>query len=538
MRIAIYSRKSKFTGKGESIENQIEMCENYIKTHFESETDISVFEDEGFSGKNLNRPMFKSMMDIELKNPFDLIIVYRLDRISRNVGDFSTLIDTLNGLHTSFISIKEQFDTSTPMGRAMMNIAAVFAQLERETIAERIKDNLYMLARTGRWLGGLTPFGFLSEKVLGEDKKSYYQLVANESEINIVKLIFNKYLEYRSMNKLVTYLINHNIKTRKGCNFAVASIRKILTNPVYCIADKHGYNYFYNQGCNLCFKESECTGKYGFMSYAKTQVSQSIDKSTDRIINDSPEWIISIGKHQGIIDGKSFTEVQELLKLNVDKGIRFKQSHNPVALLSGVLVCNCGSYMRPKYYRQNKSGTKPFAYMCELKEKSKSQKCKCCNVNGSYIDNRICETLLNYEVDGNIFNKYLSEISIQTDDIAIKNTIKQYEHQKSEKETEIANLIKALSYNPNEITMAYINQGISNLSEVIQSLQKEIDSLKITLESNINRHEAADDMIQSFKFFKDNFEHLSVENKRNFIKKCISKIVWDGLDVHIFTKSL
>ena len=176
--------------------------------------------------------------------------------------------------------------------------------------------------------------------------------------------------------------------------------------------------------------------------------------------------------------------------------------------------------------------------MCELKEKSKRQKCKCCNVNGSYIDNRICETLLNYEVDGNIFNKYLSEISIQTDDITIKNTIKQYEQQKSEKETEIANLIKALSYNPNEITMAYINQEMSNLSKVIQLLQKEIDSLKITLESNINRHEAADDMIQSFKFFKDNFEHLSVENKRNFIKKCISKIVWDGLDVHIFTKSL
>ena len=128
MKIAIYSRKSKFTGKGESIENQIEMCENYINSHFSDDThSISVFEDEGFSGKNLNRPQFQTMMSEEHKNPFDLIIVYRLDRISRNVGDFSSLIDELNGYNTAFVSIKEQFDTSTPMGRAMMNIAAVFA---------------------------------------------------------------------------------------------------------------------------------------------------------------------------------------------------------------------------------------------------------------------------------------------------------------------------------------------------------------------------------------------------------------------------
>ena len=130
MRFAIYSRKSKFTGKGESIDNQIEMCSDYIKLHFsESENEITIYEDEGFSGKNLNRPQFQSMMRDEQNKPYDFIVVYRLDRISRNVGDFASLIDQLNRLGTSFICIKEQFDTSTPMGRAMMNIAAVFAQL-------------------------------------------------------------------------------------------------------------------------------------------------------------------------------------------------------------------------------------------------------------------------------------------------------------------------------------------------------------------------------------------------------------------------
>ncbi|MGN1481049.1 recombinase family protein [Porcipelethomonas sp.] len=538
MRIAIYSRKSKFTGKGESIENQIEMCENYIKTHFTSENKISIFEDEGFSGKNLNRPMFKLMMEEEYENPFDLIIVYRLDRISRNVGDFSSLIDKLNAFNTSFISIKEQFDTSTPMGRAMMNIAAVFAQLERETIAERIKDNMYMLAKTGRWLGGTTPFGFSSKKVVGEDKKSYYKLIINEEELNIIKLIFSKYLEYRSMNKLVTYLINHDIKTRKNCNFSVTTIKKILTNPVYCTADKYGFKYFYEQGCNLCCNEEECDGEYGFIGYAKTQVAQSKDKISDRIINELPKWIISIGEHQGIIDGKSFVEVQEQLALNIDKGIRFKQSHNPVALLSGVIICKCGSYMRPKYYRENKDGTKPYVYMCELKEKSKSEKCKCSNVNGAYIDNKICELLLNYEADDNIFNKHILNIKYNTDEDNIIDSIREYESKKIEKRKEIESLIKVLTCDLNDATLKYVNKEIEALNQNIQSIDKEITLLKATIEANKKSKENINNITESLKFFKNNFDNLSIENKRNFIKKCIKQIVWDGTDIHIFTKSL
>ena len=202
MRFAIYSRKSRFTGKGESIENQVEMCSNYIKSHFQ-ESDISeikIYEDEGFSGKNTNRPQFQLMMKEENKSHFDFIVVYRLDRISRNVGDFAKLIEELNTHKTSFVCIKEQFDTSTPMGRAMMNIAAVFAQLERETIAERVKDNMHMLARSGRWLGGTAPAGYKSKKNesvdIGDGKKrTSYSLTIDDSYIDTVKLIFNKFLE-------------------------------------------------------------------------------------------------------------------------------------------------------------------------------------------------------------------------------------------------------------------------------------------------------------------------------------------------------
>ena len=122
--IAIYSRKSKFTGKGESIGNQVELCKEYIRVHYgDAAVDkVIVFEDEGFSGGNLNRPAFKKMIDAAKKRKFSAIIVYRLDRISSNVSDFSGLIEELARLDIAFVSIKEQFDTSTPMGLSLIHI--------------------------------------------------------------------------------------------------------------------------------------------------------------------------------------------------------------------------------------------------------------------------------------------------------------------------------------------------------------------------------------------------------------------------------
>ena len=150
--IAIYSRKSRYTGKGESIGNQIDLCREYIRTHYgdAAAEHAVVFEDEGFSGGNLNRPDFKKMMTAAKERKFKAIVVYRLDRISRNISDFSSLIEELGRLGIDFVSIRESFDTSSPMGRAMMYIASVFSQLERKTIAERIRDNMHELAKTGR----------------------------------------------------------------------------------------------------------------------------------------------------------------------------------------------------------------------------------------------------------------------------------------------------------------------------------------------------------------------------------------------------
>lgn len=164
MKAAIYSRKSMFTGKGDSVENQVQMCKDYGNRLNVDE--YLIYEDEGYSGGNINRPKFQELLQDVKKKKFDVLICYRLDRISRNVADFSSTLELLQDNNISFVSIKEQFDTSTPMGKAMVYIASVFAQLERETIAERVRDNMLELAKSGRWLGGQTPLGFESEKYL------------------------------------------------------------------------------------------------------------------------------------------------------------------------------------------------------------------------------------------------------------------------------------------------------------------------------------------------------------------------------------
>jgi len=152
--IAIYSRKSKFTGKGDSIANQIEMCRQralqYLSMKNISENDarIIVYEDEGFSGKNTARPEFQKMLAAVKSGEINCVICYKLDRISRNVGDFAQTYETFEKHRVDFLCAGETYDTTTPAGRAMMGMVSVFAQMEREVTAERIRDNMHLLARS------------------------------------------------------------------------------------------------------------------------------------------------------------------------------------------------------------------------------------------------------------------------------------------------------------------------------------------------------------------------------------------------------
>ena len=407
----IYSRKSKFTGKGESIENQIELCRQYIAMHFgeDAAENVLVYEDEGFSGGNLERPQFKKMMKDSQKIEFAAIVVYRLDRISRNIGDFAKLIEDLGDRHIDFISIREQFDTSSPMGRAMMYIASVFSQLERETIAERIRDNMHELSKTGRWLGGTTPTGYASESlssvtVDGKVKKAC-KLKPIPEEIQLVKTIFEVFMETGSLSKTDQYLLEHRCVTKRGKQFTRFAIRGILTNPVYMIADETAYQYLKENNVDLFAERSEFDGEHGIMAYNRTL--QRPGKANQ--IRPMEEWIVAVGKHPGIIAGSDWVRVQAMLDVNKSKSYRRPRSN--VALLSGLLRCGeCGDYMRPKLTnRRTADGALIYTYMCSTKERSHGTVCAMKNCNGNTLDAKIIEEIRKLSADKETLTRLLTQ---------------------------------------------------------------------------------------------------------------------------------
>ncbi len=537
-RTAIYSRKSKFTGKGESIENQIELCRQYIRLNLgEAEAaEALIYEDEGFSGGNLQRPQFKRMMTDAKAGKLSAIVVYRLDRISRNIGDFAGLIESLNDMKISFVSIKEQFDTNSPMGRAMMYIASVFSQLERETIAERIRDNMHELAKTGRWLGGVTPTGYTSEQVQrvtvdGKTRKSCkLKIVPQEAEL--VQLIFATFLETRSLTGVDTFLLQRGCKTKNGKNFTRFAIKGILTNPAYAKADSAVWDYLTEQGAELFAEQEGFDGSRGVMAYNRTE--QKPGKTNQ--IRPVEDWIIALGAHQGLIGGADWVKAQHLLAQNRDKGYRKPRSH--VALLSGLLVCgDCGEYMRPKLSkRANAAGALICSYVCEMKERSHGQRCNIRNVSGNLLDKMVIEEIKKLPQSDRQFMQYLK----QGEQVLYGNREehdRQLEHlgkSLSEKEQEISTLLDTLAKAGGTVAEDYLLRHIETLHSEAEGIRRQIGGLRKLTAGPAMLDMQFDLLRQMITSFAATVETMTVEQKRAVIRTCVKKIIWDGENAHLY----
>lgn len=537
MQFFIYSRKSVYTGKGESIENQIEMCKQYIHSKFSdvADTDITVYEDEGFSAKNTDRPQFQQMLrDIKLKKP-DFVVCYRLDRISRNVSDFSSLIEDLNDRSISFVCIKEEFDTSKPMGKAMMYIASVFAQLERETIAERVRDNMLMLARTGRWLGGTTPTGYISEKqqeiIIDGKVKTSCKLKDNPDELRAVDTIFEKFLELRSVSGVSKYLIKQGIKSRSGKYYSLPGIKEILQNPVYCMADKDALDYFTAQNSDVCFEEKDCSEKYGLLAYNKRDYKkkhaprQSMDK-----------WIIAIGKHKGRVSGKKWVAVQNIIEDNIPTGKKPAKMHNDYSLLSGLIYCEkCGSRLFAKS-RSGKGATPGlFDYVCSSKLRGGTELCDCQNIGGQQADDMVCDYLMKYTDESSSIYKLLEKLKHDLQGQKQENPLESIEARMSKCNDEMDNLVRTLSQR--DLSPAFIqrvNIRIGELDKELSSLAQERERLQSNAERLADKSIQVELLAAALSSLKSNFANLSIHEKRTLIRLLVKKIVWDGRDIHIF----
>lgn len=533
----IYSRKSKFTGKGESVENQIEICKSYIRTNFDinvKDEDIIIKQDEGFSGKDVKRPQFQEMMSLVKDKKIKMIVVYKLDRLSRDVLDFCEMYEELQYHDTRFASVSEKFDTSTPMGKAMLMITIAFAQLERETIAERIRDNMLELSKTGRWLGGNTPMGFESEKMekfnINGKKVSLYKLSPIEDEIEIIKLIYDKYLELKSLTTLETFLLNNNLKTRRNVDFARWGLKKILTNPVYAVADQDTLNYFKDNSMEIFNEDDEWNGTYGVMSYNKTMKTKTGSTKT----KDKELWINAIGKHKGIIKGKDWVEVQKMLSLNENKSYR-KPIKN-TSILAGILRCEyCGNLMRPKLKNTTLSnGDRKFNYICDLKMRSRGAKCNCPNVNGNEADSLVIEGIKALAKPTSEF--YLELEKVIKDEnygkTSQSNELEVLEKRHNQNLASIKNYISRIEY-VDEDLLDDIQKKIKELKSKDKKVVEKIQMLKAEQPDSYSDQETAKTLIYILDNYMNKFEELDLMSQRNFLKLFIGSCTTDGKDIHM-----
>ncbi|MCL1973130.1 MAG: recombinase family protein [Endomicrobia bacterium] len=254
IKCAIYTRKSSEEGlelEFNSLQAQREACEAYIKSQ-KHEGWVLVekkYDDGGFSGGTLDRPALKELLkDIE-RDLVNIIVVYKIDRLTRSLHDFSKIVDVFDKKQASFVSITQQFNTTTSMGRLTLNMLLSFAQFEREVTGERIRDKYAASKKKGMWMGGYPPMGYYRK-----EKKIYPSEHAKS-----VQIIFNKYIEFSSVAKLKYWLEDNNITSQNGRNLTSGNLYRILGNRAYI--GEVGHNGIWYKGEHEAIIEKEVFDK-------------------------------------------------------------------------------------------------------------------------------------------------------------------------------------------------------------------------------------------------------------------------------------
>jgi DNA invertase Pin-like site-specific DNA recombinase len=346
LRCAIYTRKSTEHGLEQefnSLDAQREACEAYIKSqlHERWEALSTRYDDPAFSGGNLARPALQRLLrDIDA-GLIDVVVVYKIDRLTRSLADFAKLVEAFDAKSISFVAVTQQFNTTTSMGRLTLNVLLSFAQFERELSSERVRDKIAASRKKGKWTGGGVPLGYVIK-----DKK----LKIAPASAATVRMIFNRYLALQSFQKLVDELKQKRIVTgTRGTK------------------DK---------------KLSGTSFTYGPLAYLlknRTYLGETGHKGT---------WFP--GEHEAIVERQVFEQVQQLLRHN-SEGRTGRREKNG-ALLTGLLFDDRGNRMSPSFTVRN--GVRyPFYVNSAILKGRKSDAGSVARVSATEVDTAILNAL-------------------------------------------------------------------------------------------------------------------------------------------------
>ena len=513
MRIGIYPRKSVYRDNSDSVSVQVKMCKDYARIVFrDEELEFTVYDkDEGFSGKNMNRPSFKELMEDVASKKLDVVMVYKLDRISRNVQEFSAMYDTMQKNDVAFISVKESFDTSTPIGRTVMYILAAFAQLERENTSERVGDNMKQLGASGKWTGGHLPSGMSSVRKKVDDKEHSY-LIVNPKTIGRVKLLYQLIIDGYSITRVERYCRNHGITSETGKFLNTSQIYGILTNPVYCQNDLQAYYYLKDKGCSLQDKRM-FDGTKGLIGYGRTQGTENKKKLG------MEDWVIAVGIHDYVIPANDWIAVQE--RMGQNKQVRTLKYE--VGILRGVLRCRCGRTMQNRVYIKN---NRMFAYyFCPDRDRKGICYCNADFVKIETIDTLFMDKLMSMRIDEDFIKPQHNQHSLA--DVGV---LKKEIHST---EAALENLTHQLQENLASTAAKYIVQQMEHLDKKLSALNNQLQYEELRNNKEKSEVEERKEISKNICFLLDNFDDMSYKEKNELIRRTVKKCVLDGTNLEI-----
>ena len=484
---AIYTRQSVDRIDSISVESQAEFCQREV-----IEQEVKVYTDRGYSGKNTDRPAFQEMMkDIEA-GKVRRVIVYRLDRISRSVLDFANVIDLFQKHHVDFVSTMEKFDTGTPIGKAMLMIVMIFAQLERETIQQRVVDAYASRSKRGFYMGGPVPYGFrLKETVIDGVCTKMYEPV--EEEANVVRRIFSLYAgPQTSLGDVMRYLEEHRIFKRDGKLWNRSRIRDMIINPVYVRADAGLYEFFKAQGTILANPPEDFIGTNGAYLYSgseKKRKTVSLEGHT-----------LVLAPHEGLVDAKTWIKCRAkcLHNQRVAKPVKAKATW-----LAGKIKCAyCGYALTAKVYHCKTKADNRY-YLCNHKYNAGG--CRFGSLNADVVDAIVLEEMQKKLTEFGTLSRQqqegcnLQKLELKARIEAIGNDI-----------SALLDKITAAS----DTVMDYINNRIAALDAQKNKLYEQIAQLE----------ERRTESLEGITGYMERWEELSVSDKITVVDSLIESI--------------
>lgn len=489
----IYARQSVDKKDSISIETQINDCKRKL-----SSENYQVYSDKGFSGKSMDRPQFQEMMNEVRKGIVSKIIIYKFDRISRSLIDFLSMQQEFSEYGVKLVSCSEDFDTSTHVGKMILNILMMFAEMEREAIQLRIKDNYYARGEKGFYLGGPAPFGYSKVETTVDGLKTY-TFEENKHESEIIKRIYNDYANGKSVSQIARELNKRRVLSKRDKPWSETVVARILRNPVYVKANADVYNYLQGLGGTMTNNIEDYKGVLGCYVYGTAEKRKG-SKFTN-LKND----YVSLGLHKGILESSLWLNVQMLIN---KKKYHSNLGTGTLSWLQGLVKCKCGYTYYIKKSKNNNSNKVYKYFYC------RGRKNDSCPYPKSMVAVKDLEDIAEIEILSRLEElKALKNVRIVYD----TPEINELKIQLSNIEKKIENIVERIAEG-SDVSISYLNKHIEKLDAEKRKILEEIAKQEVK-ENKLNS------MNLDIDYVLDNWCEFSLETKKKVAKEIIEEIV-------------